>query len=339
MGGAPLHRARAAAQAAERRRTAGRRGGPPARRHARVLGTGTAAGRPVRLDRRPRRLPDDASGPLRDAQPLLLTGLPAQDRRRTDAVHDRQLPDRGRAATVTRDHLGHRVDAVAAVVPDGARGSPSVRNASSCTSLADRRRRFPPRRDRAPRRHPHALRPARSATAAPWPERPVEGTDAVAARAPTRPAASPGDPRQARHPRRGSASTSQGGSSARNSATSTAGSTRSSPPRVRARVRAPGPTRDHPIRVDTLIYGAGIQGEDRGRIERRVLDGRSCTGPHPPRRDRRHDQHPARRPHPHPLKGLPHVRRRLRRPVPGGKATATAHLRDGHEVTRSLHVE
>jgi hypothetical protein len=100
------------------------------------------------------------------------------------------------------------------------------------------------------------------------------------------------------------------------------------------------PTRENPLRVDTLISSASIRGEDRGRIERRVLDGRIVywgrTSP---------DVTAVTIKTPRDVRTLiPSQDFHMFVAVydglfPGGKATATAHLRDGRTLTRSLHVE
>lgn len=100
------------------------------------------------------------------------------------------------------------------------------------------------------------------------------------------------------------------------------------------------PTRKDPLQMDTLISGGGPQGEDRGRIERRVLEGRIVYWG---------------RVHPDVVSVTIKTPRDVRTLIPskdfhmivavydglfpGGKATATAHVRNGKEVTRALHVE
>jgi hypothetical protein len=100
----------------------------------------------------------------------------------------------------------------------------------------------------------------------------------------------------------------------------------------------PAPTLGHPLRMDTLV-SSGFQEEDEGRVQRRVIDGRivyfglahpdvvSVTLTTP--RD-------VRTLVPTPDHTILAVYAGL---FPGGQATATAHLKDGREVTQALHVE
>jgi hypothetical protein len=98
------------------------------------------------------------------------------------------------------------------------------------------------------------------------------------------------------------------------------------------------PTRAYPLRLDALI--GGRQGDDQGRIERRVLEGRivyfgtvhpdvaSVTIVTP--RDVRSLV---------PSKDFPAIVTVYAGLFPGGTATAIAHFKDGRTVARSLHVE
>jgi hypothetical protein len=100
------------------------------------------------------------------------------------------------------------------------------------------------------------------------------------------------------------------------------------------------PTRRSPLRLDALISGVRRQGEDRGRIERRTQDTRIVYWG---------------RAHADVVSVTIRTPRDVRTLIPtkdfhmflavydglfpGGKATLTARMRDGREVTRSLHVE
>ena len=101
------------------------------------------------------------------------------------------------------------------------------------------------------------------------------------------------------------------------------------------------PTRAYPMRTDDARSAASPTPIRRGRIERRVVEGRIVFS--------RHGSTPtssaSRSRTPHDVRTLiPTPEHHAFVTVydgqfPGGEATATARLKDGQEVTRSLYVE
>jgi hypothetical protein len=97
------------------------------------------------------------------------------------------------------------------------------------------------------------------------------------------------------------------------------------------------PTARHPLRVDALVGGDAL--DSQGRIERRVIDGRIVYWGivHP-------DVTSVTIVTPRDIRTLVPTRDHVFVAAyaglfPGGRATAIAHLKDGREVRRSLHVE
>ncbi len=98
------------------------------------------------------------------------------------------------------------------------------------------------------------------------------------------------------------------------------------------------PTRAFPLRLDTLISSGGLD-DRQGAIERRIVSGRIVFSGtvHP-------DVTSVTITTPRDIRTLVPTKQHAIIAVyaglfPGGKATATAHFDDGHEVTRTLYVE